>query len=37
MGLITSDYCKHYEDFVPKEKHIQTKAEAYTVEGTIVY
>ena len=23
MGKITSDYLKPYEDFVPKEKHIQ--------------
>lgn len=33
MGLITSDYWKPYEDFVPKERHIQSKAETYTVEG----
>ena len=33
MGKITSDYLKPYEDFVPKEKHIQSKAETFTVEG----
>ena len=33
MGIITSDYWKPYEDFIPKEKHIQSKAETFTVEG----
>ena len=28
-----SDYWKSYEEFVPREKHLQTKAETYTVEG----
>ena len=32
MGKITSDYLKPYEDFVPKEKHIQSKEETFTVE-----
>jgi len=33
MGIITSDYWKPYEDFIPREKHIQSKAETFTVEG----
>ena len=33
MTIITSDYWKPYESIVPKEKHIQSKAETYTVEG----
>ena len=33
MGIITSDYWKPYEDFITKEKHIQSKAETFTVEG----
>jgi insertion element IS1 protein InsB len=28
-----SDYWKSYEEFIPAEKHLQTKAETYTVEG----
>ena len=28
-----TDYWKPYEHFVPKEKHIQSKAETFTVEG----
>ncbi|MDR3232778.1 MAG: IS1 family transposase, partial [Planctomycetaceae bacterium] len=28
-----SDYWRSYEEFVPPEKHWQTKAETYTVEG----
>jgi insertion element IS1 protein InsB len=28
-----SDYWKSYEAFIPKEKHQQTKAETFTVEG----
>ena len=28
-----SDYWKSYEDFIPAEKHLQTKAEIFTVEG----
>jgi insertion element IS1 protein InsB len=28
-----SDYQRPYEKFVPKERHIQSKAETYTVEG----
>jgi insertion element IS1 protein InsB len=30
---IASDYWKSYEEFVPVEKHLQTKAETFTVEG----
>ena len=33
VSYITSDYWKAYNDFVPSEKHLQTKAETYTVEG----
>ena len=28
-----SDYWKSYEEFIPAEKHLQTKAETFTVEG----
>ncbi|MDR0703352.1 MAG: hypothetical protein LBF88_00010 [Planctomycetaceae bacterium] len=30
---MTSDYWSSYEDFVPPEKHGQTKRETFTVEG----
>ena len=30
---VMTDFWKPYEDFVPNEKHIQSKAETYTVEG----
>jgi insertion element IS1 protein InsB len=33
MEIITSDYWKAYEAIVPKAKHIQSKAETFTVEG----
>ena len=33
MATITSDYWKAYENIVPKEKHIQSKSETFTVEG----
>ena len=33
METITSDYRKAYEAIVPKAKHIQSKAETFTVEG----
>jgi insertion element IS1 protein InsB len=33
MEYIASDYWKAYESIIPKEKHIQTKAETFTVEG----
>jgi insertion element IS1 protein InsB len=32
-GLVASDYWKAYETFVPKERHIQSKKETFTVEG----
>ena len=32
------DYCKPYENFVPRGQHIRSKAQTFTVEGyTIVY
>jgi len=33
ISTFASDYWKSYEEFVPPEKHLQTKAETYTVEG----
>ncbi len=33
MNTIASDYWKSYEHMVPKDKHIQSKAETFTVEG----
>ncbi len=33
MNTITSDYWKAYEAIVPQNKHIQSKAETFTVEG----
>lgn len=33
MKKIASDHWKGYESIVPKEKHLQTKAETFTVEG----
>ena len=33
VSYYCSDYWKVYEDFIPKDKHLQTKAETYTVEG----
>lgn len=33
MNTIASDYWKPYEAIVPQDKHIQSKAETYTVEG----
>jgi insertion element IS1 protein InsB len=33
MEIISSDYRKAYEAIVPKTKHIQSKAETFTVEG----
>ena len=32
MKTIASDYWKPYETIVPENKHIQTKAETFTVE-----
>jgi len=33
MNKVASDYWKPYENIVPKEKHVQSKAETFTVEG----
>ena len=33
MNYIASDYWKSYEEFIHSEKHLQTKAETFTVEG----
>ena len=33
VEYFASDYWKSYEEFIPKNKHLQTKAETYTVEG----
>ncbi|KAA6323377.1 hypothetical protein EZS27_027179, partial [termite gut metagenome] len=33
VSFYCSDYWKSYEAFIPEEKHLQTKAETFTVEG----
>jgi insertion element IS1 protein InsB len=33
MEVITSDHWKPYESVIPEEKHVQSKAETFTVEG----
>ena len=33
MNYIASDYWTPYESIIPKEKHIQSKKETFTVEG----
>jgi insertion element IS1 protein InsB len=33
VHYFASDYWKSYEEFIPVEKHLQTKAETYTIEG----
>jgi insertion element IS1 protein InsB len=33
MKYLASDNWKPYESIIPKEKHLQTKAETFTVEG----
>lgn len=33
MKKIASNHWKGYESIVPEEKHLQTKAETFTVEG----
>ena len=33
IGLVACDYWRAYETFVPKERHIQSKKETFTVEG----
>ncbi len=30
---VATDHWKTYETFIPREKHIQSKEETYTVEG----
>jgi insertion element IS1 protein InsB len=32
-GVVFADYWKAYNEFVPEEQLIQTKAETFTVEG----
>ena len=32
-NYFASDYWKNHEEFIPDDKHLQTKAETYTVEG----
>ena len=32
-GTVATDYWRPYEHFIPGEKHVQSKAETYTVEG----
>jgi insertion element IS1 protein InsB len=32
-GIVCTDYWKPYEEFVPAEQHVQSKAETFTVEG----
>ena len=33
IDRVATDYWEPYEHFVPTEKHIQSKAETFTVEG----
>lgn len=33
VDVYATDYWKVYKKVIPKEKHIQSKAETYTVEG----
>ena len=33
MEQIATDHWKAYESFIPQEKHVQSKAETFTVEG----
>ena len=33
MDKVASDYWSAYKDFIPPEKHLQTKAQTFTVEG----
>ena len=33
MNSYATDYWRSYEDFLPLEKHIQSKKETYTVES----
>jgi insertion element IS1 protein InsB len=33
VGRVMTDHCKAYNEFLPHEKHISSKAQTYTVEG----
>jgi insertion element IS1 protein InsB len=33
INCFATDYWKSYEEFIPVEKHLQTKAETYTIES----
>ena len=33
MNYVASDYWKSYENIIPKEKHLQSKSETFTVVG----
>ncbi len=33
VSRFASDYWRSYKELIPPEKHLQTKAETYTVEG----
>lgn len=33
QGIACTDYWKPYQEFIPKEQHVQSKSETYTVEG----
>ena len=33
MGCFATDHWRSYEEFIPSEQHIQSKAETFTVEG----
>jgi insertion element IS1 protein InsB len=33
VKYFASDYWKSYKEFIPADRHLQTKTETYTVEG----
>jgi IS1 family transposase len=33
MNWIATDYWKPYDNFIPENKHVRSKAETFTVEG----
>jgi insertion element IS1 protein InsB len=33
MNKIATDHWKPYDDFIPEENHVRSKAETFTVEG----
>ena len=33
VGSFATDYWRSYEEFIPAEQHLQTKAQTFTVEG----